>query len=349
MNAGDVAEWVVFAIAALAAIVAAIGVVTQRNPVHAALSLVGTLFAVAVLFVLQEAHFLAAVQIIVYAGAIVVLFLFVIMLLGVDRHEDLDEPLPFQRWIAAAVGVGALALFGVLLGRGNGKPGDGPGPWAPGRRPTTSTTSASACSATTCGPSRSRRCCSSSRWWARWCSSGDAAAESPGPPTPPDPRNEPGGAGGDDDHRGGAAWLDVGRAPVPRRGGGDLRDRRRGPAHPQERARHVHVRRADAERREPDVRDLRPQPRRHRRSGHGLLHDGGRGGRGRHRAGDHRVDLPAPQGRAPPTTSTCCRAEPVSLLETSSGSSRSSRSSGFCCSRLRRAASSEPAAGARPR
>jgi NADH-quinone oxidoreductase subunit J len=119
VNAGDVAEWVVFAIAALGAIVAAVGVVTQRNPVHAALSLVGTLFAVAVLFVLQEAHFLAAVQIIVYAGAIVVLFLFVIMLLGVDRHEELDEPLPFQRWIAAAVGVGALALVGVLLGRGN--------------------------------------------------------------------------------------------------------------------------------------------------------------------------------------------------------------------------------------
>jgi len=118
VNAGDVAEWVVFAIAALAAIVAAIGVVTQRNPVHAALSLVGTLFSVAVLFVLQEAHFLAAVQIIVYAGAIVVLFLFVIMLLGVDEYEELDEPLPYQRWIAGAVGVGALALVGVLLGRG---------------------------------------------------------------------------------------------------------------------------------------------------------------------------------------------------------------------------------------
>jgi len=122
VNAGDVAEWVVFAIAALAAIVAAVGVVTQRNPVHAALSLVGTLFAVAVLFVLQEAHFLAAVQIIVYAGAIVVLFLFVIMLLGVDRHEELDEPLPWQRWIGVAVGVGALALVGVLLGRGNDAP-----------------------------------------------------------------------------------------------------------------------------------------------------------------------------------------------------------------------------------
>ena len=68
--------------------------------VHAALSLVLTLFGVAVHFVAMEAHFLAAVQVIVYAGAIVVLILFVIMLLGVDRTEDLDvEPLPISaRW-----------------------------------------------------------------------------------------------------------------------------------------------------------------------------------------------------------------------------------------------------------
>ena len=62
-----------------------------RNPVHAALSLVLTLFGVAVHFVAMEAHFLAAVQVIVYAGAIVVLFLFVIMLLGVDRADDLRD------------------------------------------------------------------------------------------------------------------------------------------------------------------------------------------------------------------------------------------------------------------
>ena len=73
---------------------ARVGVVVARNPVHAALSLVMTLFGVAVLFIEQEADFLAAVQIIVYAGAIVVLFLFVIMFLGVDRAEDINvEPL----------------------------------------------------------------------------------------------------------------------------------------------------------------------------------------------------------------------------------------------------------------
>src|SRR5207247_4921214 len=84
----------------------------SRKPVHAALSLVVTLFSVAVFFVLQGAHFLAAVQVIVYAGAIVILFLFVIMLLGIDKEEVLDEPLPAQRPLAVVVGV---ALFAGLL------------------------------------------------------------------------------------------------------------------------------------------------------------------------------------------------------------------------------------------
>jgi NADH-quinone oxidoreductase subunit J len=83
-------ELVVFAIAGAICLAGAGGVVLSRNPVHAALSLVATLFGIAVLFVAQEAHFLAAVQVIVYAGAIVVLFLFVLMLLGMDRAEDLS-------------------------------------------------------------------------------------------------------------------------------------------------------------------------------------------------------------------------------------------------------------------
>src|SRR3546814_1161433 len=82
-------ELFVFLVAGAACLAGALGVVLSRNPVHAALSLVGTLFGIAVLFIAQEAHFLAAVQVIVYAGAIVVLFLFVLLLLGVDRSEDL--------------------------------------------------------------------------------------------------------------------------------------------------------------------------------------------------------------------------------------------------------------------
>ncbi len=104
----------VFVVASLAAIVSAVGVVMARNPVHSALMLVGTLFSVAVLFVLQEAHFLAAVQVIVYAGAIVVLFLFVIMLLGVDREEVLDDPLPVQRAVAIAIGI-VVGLAGLVV------------------------------------------------------------------------------------------------------------------------------------------------------------------------------------------------------------------------------------------
>ena len=104
-------ELFVFAVAGAVCLAGALGVVLSSNPVHAALSLVATLFGIAVLFVAQEAHFLAAVQIIVYAGAIVVLFLFVLMLLGVDRAEDLSiEPLGGQRIAAGIIGAGVLGL-----------------------------------------------------------------------------------------------------------------------------------------------------------------------------------------------------------------------------------------------
>jgi len=103
-----------FAAAAAIVVAGAVGVVVARNPVHAALMLVMTLFGIAVLFVLQRDSFLAAVQVIVYAGAIVVLFLFVIMFLGVDREENIAvEPLRGQRPLAIALV--ALGVTGVLL------------------------------------------------------------------------------------------------------------------------------------------------------------------------------------------------------------------------------------------
>ncbi len=107
-------DWFVFSVAGAASLAGALGVVLSSNPVHSALMLIMTLFGVAVLFVAQAAHFLAAVQVIVYAGAIVVLFLFVIMLLGVDRSEDVRaEPLKGQRPLALLAGL--LVLGGVLL------------------------------------------------------------------------------------------------------------------------------------------------------------------------------------------------------------------------------------------
>ena len=109
-------ETAVFIVCAAIVLAGALGVVLARNPVHAALSLVGTLFGMAVLFLNLEAHFLAAVQIIVYAGAIVVLFLFVIMLLGVDRLEDLSvEPITGQRTLAIVVGLGTFVLAVAFL------------------------------------------------------------------------------------------------------------------------------------------------------------------------------------------------------------------------------------------
>jgi len=112
-------EVVVFLLAAAICLAGAVGVVASPNPVHSALSLVATLFGIAVLFVAQEAHFLAAVQVIVYAGAIVVLFLFVIMLLGVDKAEELEtDSLAGQRPAAGVVAVVGLLLVVLLAIRG---------------------------------------------------------------------------------------------------------------------------------------------------------------------------------------------------------------------------------------
>ncbi len=90
--------------------VGALGVVTLRQPVHAALSLVGTLLTLAITYVTLQAHFLAAVQVIVYAGAITVLFLFVIMLLnaqGDERAHRLGwvKPAAYVTGVVVAVGL----------------------------------------------------------------------------------------------------------------------------------------------------------------------------------------------------------------------------------------------------
>lgn len=107
-------EALLFIVLALVALVGAVTVVVSRNPVHSALGLLATLLAVAVLYVVQLAHLVAAVQVIVYAGAVLTLFLFVIMLIGVDQDETREEPLPFQRWIVGAV-AGVIILFAASL------------------------------------------------------------------------------------------------------------------------------------------------------------------------------------------------------------------------------------------
>jgi NADH-quinone oxidoreductase subunit J len=108
-----VAEAVVFWVLAPIALAAAVGMVLARNAVHAALLLVLDFFCLAVFYAAQDAPFLAAVQVIVYAGAIMVLFLFVLMLIGVDANESLVETLRGQRVAALLAG---LAIGIVLVG-----------------------------------------------------------------------------------------------------------------------------------------------------------------------------------------------------------------------------------------
>jgi NADH-quinone oxidoreductase subunit J len=114
-----VPDAITFVVAAVIVVSGALGVVFMANPVHSALMLVMTLFGVAVLFVEEDAQFLAAVQVIVYAGAIVVLFLFVIMLLGVDRADALRaDHHRAQRGAAVIIGIAVLVEV-ILLGTGH--------------------------------------------------------------------------------------------------------------------------------------------------------------------------------------------------------------------------------------
>ena len=99
---------ILFYIFAAVAIGGAIGVVLARNPVGSLLCMVATLGAIAATFVLLEAHFLAAIQIIVYAGAIMVLFMFVIMLLNLGHDYQGDFKVGFYTTISLVV-TGAIA------------------------------------------------------------------------------------------------------------------------------------------------------------------------------------------------------------------------------------------------
>jgi NADH-quinone oxidoreductase subunit J len=108
------AEFVVFVIVAPISLGAALSVILLKNAVHAALMLVVNFFTIAVLYALLEAQFLAVVQVIVYAGAIMVLFLFMLMLLGVDRELAFRDRLRGQK--AAAVLLGAVLLGTLVVG-----------------------------------------------------------------------------------------------------------------------------------------------------------------------------------------------------------------------------------------
>ena len=106
--------FLVFFIVGTVAVASSILVISMRNPVHSALFLLLTFLCVAILFVIKSAEFVAAVQVLVYAGGIMVLFLFVVMMINV-RHLP-DERVLSQFWKGGlGVGLGLLLLFGTLV------------------------------------------------------------------------------------------------------------------------------------------------------------------------------------------------------------------------------------------
>ena len=108
-------EAITFWVLAPLAVIAAVMMVLSRNAVHAALFLAGVMLSLAGLYAAQDAPFLAAVQVIVYTGAVLMLFLFVLMLVGVDTSDSLVETLRGQRLAAFVVGLGfALLLISAI-------------------------------------------------------------------------------------------------------------------------------------------------------------------------------------------------------------------------------------------
>ncbi|WP_328537285.1 NADH-quinone oxidoreductase subunit J [Streptomyces sp. NBC_00344] len=98
------------------AVIGALSTVLMKKAVHSALSLAGTMIILAVFYLANGAYFLGVVQIVVYTGAIMMLFLFVVMLVGVTAADSLTETIKGQRWLALACGLG----FGILLIAGIG-------------------------------------------------------------------------------------------------------------------------------------------------------------------------------------------------------------------------------------
>ncbi|WP_410537228.1 NADH-quinone oxidoreductase subunit J [Streptomyces sp. KL2] len=109
-------EAVQFWILGTVAVLGALGTVLMKRSVHSALCLAGTMIVLAVFYLANGAYFLGIVQIVVYTGAVMMLFLFVLMLVGVTAADSLKETIKGQRWMAALCGLG----FGILLVGGIG-------------------------------------------------------------------------------------------------------------------------------------------------------------------------------------------------------------------------------------
>jgi NADH-quinone oxidoreductase subunit J len=117
-TASEQAELIVFIILAPLSVVSAVGMVLTRNAIYSALLLVVNFFCLAGFYVLLEAQFVAAVQVIVYAGAIMVLFLFVLMLLGTGNEVVVREQIKGQRPAAVLLSLGLLVAIAAALAAG---------------------------------------------------------------------------------------------------------------------------------------------------------------------------------------------------------------------------------------
>ena len=225
--------WSSFVIVALVALGSALGLILKRNAIHGALFLVVNLGSIAALYLMLGAEFLAAAQVIVYAGAIMVLFVFAIMVLIPGKEETGPDPRRRLRLLALPAGGRALRAAGRHGGRRAR-----PAPAAPA--------------------GRERR-------------GGDRAAALHRLPVPV--RADLGAAPGRDGGRaaaGPAAGLTTVMVPESyylALVGGAVLHRRGRRHHPAQPAGHLHVDRADAQRREPVVRRLRPPARQPRRPG----------------------------------------------------------------------------------
>ncbi len=128
---GTMLQWLVFLGMALISIIASLLMITRKNPIHSALFLVLNFLCVAVLYVLLYSQFIAIVQVVVYAGAIVMLILFVIMLLDLEEELRSGLKLLYSKVLGSVLAV--LFLFGIIYAVA-AKPLTGKiGPYAPGK------------------------------------------------------------------------------------------------------------------------------------------------------------------------------------------------------------------------
>ncbi len=115
-------EAVLFWVLAPIMVIAALSLLFARKAVHAAMSVVVVMISLAFIYVAQDAPFLGVVQVVVYTGAIMMLFLFVLMLVGVDASDSLVETLRGQRWIGILAGIGLASVLVGVVGRATYNP-----------------------------------------------------------------------------------------------------------------------------------------------------------------------------------------------------------------------------------